>query len=120
MSKWSNISDHEIDCMIVDSLGLLSDCHISKDKITKHCNNCVVLNQAFEISYCKNWSDIGPLIEDNNISLLNENNEWEAEITYMANTGLLQLEEEHSHFHTNENPKRAAAIVYLISKGVKV
>ena len=120
MSKWSKLSDHEIDCMVVDTLGFLSDCHIGKDMITRHCIDGAVLHRGHEVSYCKNWSDIGSLIDYHKISLINDGDKWEAEITYMANVGAHQTEEECSYFHTDENPKRAAAIVYLISKGVKV
>ena len=120
MSKWSKLSDHEINCMVVDTLGFLSDCHIDQHRISRHCKDGELLHRVHEVSYCKNWSDIGSLIDYHKISLLNDGDKWEAEITYMANVGFYQTKEECSYFHTDENPKRAAAIVYLISKGVKV
>lgn len=73
----------------------------------------------YVINYCEDWRYAGQLIDESKISLLNDDDKWEAEITYMANVGAHQTEEECSHFYTHENPKRAAAIVYLISKGVK-
>lgn len=119
MKDWNKFSDHEIDCMVVDAVGILSDCHIGKDRITRHCVDGEVLHQAYEVSYCKNWSYIGLMIDYHKISLLNDGDNWEAEITYMANVGAYQALEECSYFYTDKNPKRAAAIVYLISKGVK-
>ena len=75
---------------------------------------------CYVTNYIEDWRYAGQLIDDSNISLLNDGDKWEAEITYLANTGAHQTEEELSHFYTDENPKRAAAIVYLISKGVKL
>lgn len=75
---------------------------------------------CYVINYIEDWRYAGQLIDDSKISLLNDGDKWEAEITYMANVGAHQTEEECSYFYTDERPKRAAAIVYLISKGVKV
>lgn len=75
---------------------------------------------CYVINYIEDWRYAGQLIDDSNISLLNDGDKWEAEITYLANTGAHQTEEECSHFYTDENPKRAAAIVYLISKGASI
>lgn len=75
---------------------------------------------CYVINYIEDWRYAGQLIDNEKISLLNDGDKWEAEITYLANTGAHQTEEECSHFYTDENPKRAVAIVYLISKGVNI
>lgn len=74
----------------------------------------------YVVNFCEDWRYAGQLIDESKISLINDGDEWEAEITYMANVGAHQTAEECSYFHTDKNPKRAAAIVYLISKGIKV
>lgn len=128
MSKWS-LSDLEINLQIAKFQYSSAVVIPYKPKPTlldiesKHKSSSVEVrfnDLCYVINYIEDWRYAGQLIDDSNISLLNDGDSWEAEITYMANVGAHQTLEECSYFHSDKNPKRAAAIVYLISKGGKV
>ena len=121
MKVWNDYSDSEINQMVTIEVFGLQGWDFSECKEYFFC--CDISGQETYtqevLPYCDNWSAIGPMIDYHKISLLSDEDNWEAEITYMANVGAYQTSEECSHFYTDKNPKRSAAIVYLISKGVK-
>lgn len=128
MKNWGNVSDLDINIRIAKFQYPTASVekYIPKPTIldidTKLETSSAVVrfnDLSYVINYIEDWRYAGQLIDESKISLLNDDDKWEAEITYMANVGAYQTKEECSHFYTHENPKRAAAIVYLISKGVK-
>lgn len=67
-------------------------------------------NSYLTRDYCSSWADMGPLIVAEKIALYpNKREEWCADCYYKSiDIG-----------HTHKNPLRAAAIVFLMMKGVK-
>lgn len=68
--------------------------------------------------YCNSWSDMGPLIRENEITLIRDtstNDVWLAiSRAWFTVDG---IESRDKIEFTHKNPLRAAAIVYLMSKG---
>lgn len=75
---------------------------------------------CYVINYIEDWRYAGQLVDECNISLVQDVGKCEAEITYFANVGAHQTQEECSYFYEDESAKRAIAVVYLISKGIKL
>lgn len=63
------------------------------------------------IDYCNNWADMGQLIVDNKISIVHTGSYWQAQSP--LGEGVICNRKE------NENPLRAAAIVFLMMNEVE-
>jgi hypothetical protein len=103
--KYDEMSDFDINCKVVDVLGIIQDVHFGEGSISRHCLNGEVLDVVKSVDYCNNPSDAWPIVIDNKIAIgFIDGFGWTADAEYHSNIS-------HSCY---ENPLRAAMIVYLM------
>lgn len=119
MSKWQDKSNEEINIAVTGHVHNCKDWELSADRLRfYHHGNDV--SQFFEIhvlDYCGNWAFAGPLIQECEIHLIDPTSagldgEWSASKFY-PEFGKDDIEAD------DENPLRAAMIVYLEINGVQ-
>lgn len=64
--------------------------------------------------YCNDWSDAGPIIVDNEISLNSYGSAWEASFEHDAPIGAFGTDETVTSGYEHRNPLRAAMIAFLM------
>lgn len=90
--------------------------HLTVKHSAEEGGDCIYYCGGEPLDYCNNWSDMGPLIEQNQINL---NYFCDEECSYYScSSGENGLETD-CDFVDNKNPLRAAAIVYLLVKDNK-
>lgn len=108
--SWYGVSDFDINKAVAECEGLF----VALKQYPQ--NDVVVLNEdgADTKDYCNSWADIGPIISQERIGLNFIFDEWEAHNGEIDQGGTIIC----SIWYPHKNPLRAAAIVYLMSKGV--
>ena len=114
MSKYSEMSDFEINKLVAEKLGLkikcLANVVMTSDK-TCYYQTCI------ETDYCNNPSDAWPIILEYKIGIDtigikgDEDRVWWAELTFDVYGD--------NHYAEDKNPLRAAMIVYLMMEDEK-
>jgi len=108
-SKYSELTDWEINVAVAKCLGYAAspNKYHPTSVVTNYGNGRRGLNSH---DYCNSWSDMGPIIVENKISLVELSSVatgWKAQAMHLEG-------KPHS---SNPSPLRAAAIVYLMIKG---
>lgn len=102
MKDYSAMSDFEINKSVYESFGM------DLSGVTE--SNHYMYNLK---NYCNSWADAGPIIQDNDISLISRraNGEWKAEL-FLCRKDIFDT------YATcfQKNPIRAAMIVFLMMK----
>lgn len=115
MKNWDDWGDYEINKTIVKLLG------ISFEDMNDFKPEPYIFNEDKKSVFdpCNNWSDIGPIMLENGISLTKVSDSGEH--LYCVNDGYWHhgnfIDSNIEYVHTN--PLRAAAIVFLMMNGVK-
>ncbi|MDX1475056.1 MAG: phage protein NinX family protein [Reinekea sp.] len=117
--NWDDVSDFGINKAVAKLQG--HKCYYGDDSFTNGSMGDSVAvkgkNIVGAIDYCKHWDVTGPLISDNDITITpiyySDCKTWCAGGDYNV---LKKAINPKAH---NENPLRAAAIVYLMMNGVK-
>jgi len=109
MKTWDDWSDFEVNYAVADACGMVVDgCYGDSDAVAAGVTGDGDIKPA---DYCNNWADIGPLIQRELITLdYLDGFGWTA--TPAFNGGSIE-------FSCYASPLRAAAIVFLMMKGVK-
>lgn len=126
MKNYSELSDFEINCLVAGSLGNISVSR-PKDELSGSSVSYFVqasngLNKVGEIvvceievkkDFCNNPSDAWPIIVEHGISIVKDRNRlwWADANAYWVDGVEWQIDGE-----SNQNPLRAAMIVYLMMK----
>lgn len=105
--NYSEMSDQKINDMVAIARGRLISSH---GKITLH----EVEGLDLCTDFCNSWTDAGPIIHKEGISLYHNNGYWEAEMEYEAPVGAFGTDETCCKFISDTNPLRAAMIVFLM------
>lgn len=100
-----NLSDHELNCLVVAALGIEEDVHIGERSITRHCIGGSVLRQAYPLDYCNNASDTWRLISTYNITVCGDG------YAHLTSSNLPMNRDDIEYWDTN--PLRAAVEVFL-------
>lgn len=124
MKTWDDWSDFEINKTLFPFTKYFGKCKDIMQK--KNTNRSAVMwgdgANWFEFDGCKSWEDMGPIISDNEISLIRDVSTtpvvWEAVgKAWFTHLGI-ESSLGRSFEAVNPNPLRAAAIVFLMMNGV--
>jgi hypothetical protein len=117
--SYENMSDFEINKAVAEKCGL----KVTESQYPELQDDVLIINDKMEIefsssvNYCNSWEDMGPIILDNDISVIRDmstNDVWLAipKGWFSTNGFESSIGNDLSCIHTN--PLRAAAIVYLM------
>ena len=110
------LSDFDINSLIISSLEIESDVHFGGGSITRHVKNGEVLRCAETLDYCNNPSDMMPLVFEFGIELSPVFfGGWSA--SELRSYTYEQEPIYNENYSVDNNPLRAAAIVYLLIQG---
>lgn len=106
---WDNWSDFEINCKVAIALGCDVVIEFSQSSSSVYCGYEGLESTQDERDYCNNPDDMWPIIQKNRISIYPS--EGPDFMPWQAGCKSIMV--------TDKRPLRAAAIVFLMMKGVK-
>lgn len=119
--NYPEMSDFDINCAVAKSLGLKDfGIGLFSDEIRVH-QVGELAGDKFPFDPCKSWADAGPIIENNDISIIKLATKWMAITSgsgiesYLGEDDSPCLYGEGFEFK-HKNPLRAAMIVFLMMK----
>lgn len=108
--KYSDMTNREINKAVAEVL--LKDYNLSDGHGDSVVCTRMDICSCFKVDYCNNWSDIGPIIEGNHISIdwCPDDEFYQARSQWISDDFGIDS----SCFFNDKNPKRAAAICFLM------